>query len=44
MGRIQRPIQQAVSESQAAINVAEYESNPAGFKVFSPSHNASNDK
>lgn len=33
MTRIHRPTQQAVKESQAAINVAEYESNPASFKV-----------
>lgn len=33
MGRIHRPVQQAVSESQAAINVADYEADPTNFKI-----------
>eukprot|EP00026_Physarum_polycephalum_P006399 Phypoly_transcript_06441.p1 GENE.Phypoly_transcript_06441~~Phypoly_transcript_06441.p1 ORF type:complete len:552 (+),score=139.77 Phypoly_transcript_06441:122-1777(+) len=30
---LNKPVQQAVVESQAAIHVAEYESNPTGFKI-----------
>ena len=34
---MQKTVQQAVAESHAAIHVAEYETNPAGFKVTTSS-------